>query len=352
MNFEDELRATMRGHDAEAPRVADLPPRPWQRRRPPTWLLAAAAAVVVAAIAVPVAVLNGSGAAQPSAAGPSHHTSISVHATAQDLAPCPTKYRGTGSSAWVPALPSGVDGSARLVPRTTPAAAVVCAYLHGQHEALTGQKTLTSGLADLATQLSWMPRRVPGQSLGCDLMLRPTDGDAYLVELQYPTGRVWVAVEGNHCGGGASNGTFVTTTNLRADAAAAYASHTWPAAPTAPCTGDAGRLGDEHVLVPDKPIRLTICSTNGGGALASTDHIAGIVAVLNRLALAPDSIAGGCTAEPGASAIYDLRFSYESGPDAEVMVVPHCSPEVFNAKLGAQDGSTVLADIHRLLGKR
>jgi hypothetical protein len=351
VNFEDELRATMRAHDAEAPRVADLPPRPWQRRRPPTWLLAAAAAVVVAAIAVPVAALSGSSAVRPTAAGPSHHTSASVATTAQDLAPCPTKYRGTGSSAWVPALPRGVDGAARLVPETTPSAAVVCAYLHGQHEALTGQKLITGALARLATQLSWMPRRVPGQSLGCDLMLRPTDGDAYLVELQYPGARVWVAVNGDHCTG-ASNGTFVTTTNLRADAAAAYASHTWPAAPTAPCRSDAGRLGDEHALVPGTPIRMTICSTNGGGALVSTDHIAGIVAVLNRLAVAPDSVAGGCNTEPGASAIYDLRFGYRSGPDAEVMVVPHCSPEVFNAKIGAQDGSTVLVDIHRLLGKR
>lgn len=351
MNFEDELRATMRGHDTEAPRVADLAPRPWQRRRPPTWLLAAAAAVVVAAIAVPVAALSGTGGTRPSAAGPSHHSSTSVATTAQDLARCPTKYRGTGSSAWVPALPSGVDGSARLVPETTPAAAVVCAYLHGQHEALTGQKTLTGGLADLATQLSWLPRQVSGQMLSCDLVLWPTDGDAYLVELQYPTGRVWVALEGDHCGG-ASNGKFRTTTNLRADAAAAYASHVWPAAPTAPCTGDAGRLGDEHALVPGKPIRLTICSTNGGGALASTEDIADIVAALNHLAVAPDTLAAGCTAEPGASAIYDLRFGYRSGPDAEVMVVPHCRPEVFNAKLGAQGGTTIVGEIHRLLGKR
>lgn len=353
MNFEDELRATMRGHDAEAPRVADLPPRPWQRRRPPTWLLAAAAAVVVAAVAVPVAVLSGSGGARPSAAGPSHHTSTSVAATAQDLAPCPTKYRGSGTKAWVPALPSSTNGAARLVPQAPPTAAVVCAYLHRRGNGttggkLTGHKQLSSGLYALSGQLSWLPRHLAGQSSGCLAYIASTDFDAYLLELQYPTGRVWVAVDGDHCSG-ASNGQFATGTNLRVESATAYASGRWPAPSRPSCARpeSAGRLGDDKQLVPPTPSSVTICSGDGKQLLAAADP-AGLVAALDRL---PTATGGLVTCSSSAPASYGLLFHYPTGPDQYVAVLPGCSEGVLSA-LQSKDASTVVAEIHRLLGKR
>lgn len=84
---------------------------------------------------------------------------------------CPAKY--ARRAPWVPA---GLDGRSRLVPRKMPSSALICAYAGSNTArqqagwALSGRRSLSGGLARLAGQFTWPPRRLPGQRVACSLV--------------------------------------------------------------------------------------------------------------------------------------------------------------------------------------
>ena len=229
--FEDELRATMRDHDREAPSAATLPdfaaddgPRlPTGGRY--TWLpIAAAAAAVAALVGLTFALGPGQNRGAPSA---SSLSSTAASSTTASPLTCPTKYvHAMRGKLWVPAPPRGVDATAHLAPDETPAHVVVCAYVTPTSLALTGAKQLTGDLAATTATLTRLPRHDPSPARVCATYMTPADSENYLIGLTFSRGTLWVSVPGQHCQG-ASNGVFDTDQNLRDYAAASYRSGRW-----------------------------------------------------------------------------------------------------------------------------
>jgi hypothetical protein len=254
----------------------------------------------------------------------------------------------------VPANPAGVNGSPRLAPQSTPSSALVCAYqgsnLYKQQAgwALSGQRPLTSGLASLAAELSWQPRRVPGQPVPCTGVGGPQTN--YLIGLTYAGGgRIWVTAtdEPNECFG-SSNGEFTSPGDLGPEITTAFASGRWPADQPASCSGSTqsvGRLGDDAVMVPAGSTSLTIC--------APSEHMFSsgyqtLVSALNRLPTKPSTLS--CSPSPPPSAPqYSLLFSYPGGPPVAVMITSDCYPEVDNLSLESYSASTIMPLIQQLL---
>lgn len=187
-----------------------------------TWLGVGALVVSVAAIAVGATVTRDS-------VGTGRHESprITTASCPQTLGDLPD------DGYWVPERPDGFDAGSHLVPVVIPNSAVVCAYLAdkrpeiaGQQpaSALTGTREITGGL-DAFADLGELP--AAGDPWACTSILLPTDGDYYLVGLNYDHASVWVSAPGNHCRG-SSNGDFSTRTNLREPADAAFRTGTWP----------------------------------------------------------------------------------------------------------------------------
>ena len=125
---------------------------------------------------------------------------------------CP-RSRPVSSVSWVPADAHGVDGSARLVPETTPSHAVICAYGGSKLAVLVGFKSITKGRPALASELTWLPRpertACGGVGLGGVGGRDPTPA-AYLIGLSYRQGWLWVSTAYTGDCDGASNGTFAT----------------------------------------------------------------------------------------------------------------------------------------------
>lgn len=345
MSFEDEIRETMRAHDSEAPSAHGLV-LPSQHTRHTRWVLpavAAAAVIAVSGAVVAIAHLNGSPTASQKSPAPAHHSAAS-----NTSADCPAQYDTAASDPWVPDGPEGVDAASRMVPDETPTSVRVCAYLHGDDGALTGDRALQGDLDAVTQTLTWLPRGT--NSFPCAAYLAVTDGDNYLIGLSYADGRVWVAAPGNHCDG-ASNGEFRTTMNLMAFADAAYTSGRWdpnagqPAHPS-PCSmSDAGRLGQDQTFVPDAPRGLTICAgPDGQDEIGSNFNPAPFAAVLNHLTTTADTGAYDCAQAGGTPRnVYNLRFSYLEGPDVVVQILDGCTPAVVNHNLASDDDSGIMA---------
>jgi hypothetical protein len=330
VNFEDELRETMRAHDHEAPTVADLPDRPWLRRRRPWLSLAAAAAVIAVAVGVLVAVEWGKNS--------SHRVA------ALTTADCPGRYPATG----VPAPAHGVDGTGRLVPNSTPTNVIICAYLE-HRGALTAGRSLRGDLSAVTDTLTWLPRGDASEFL-CPLA-PPVSGfdDNFLIGLSYPDGAIWVAAPGSTCDG-ASNGEFTTAANLHGLADPAWSTRTWDpnaGAPKGsnPCQSSGfGRLGQDTELVPGTPTGVRIC--HGAIDHGSSYDPAPLARALDQLPSTPSTHSCISTG-PGASGVipqpYTLDFSYPTGPDVRVDILPICRPSVDNDSLASGDSSTIMA---------
>jgi hypothetical protein len=350
MNFEDEIRETMRAHDNEAPRADHLTIHSMRRRRRP-WLPAAAALVVVAVAAGWYAVAGDTGS--------SDHTAVA------SAGGCPTSHpesRDFSNEYWVPSKPSAAGTDDRLVPDTVPSGMQLCAYLHDDGGDLTGQRAVTGNLTAARESLAWLPQQGDGQS--CPYYLAMTDGDYYLIRLSYADGDVvWVAAPGNHCAG-ASNGVFDTSANLLDFVAPAYEQGVWtgqpqpdPHVPTGPCGGSApGRLGEK--LVPDAPTNVTICATNPPRTSTTTD-IAELLARLNGLPTRPSTMS--CNGGPSATSTantgteqtgttYTLVFHYAEGPAVRLDLIPGCHPPIFTSSLAADGGDEIVALVEGLLG--
>jgi hypothetical protein len=315
MSFEDELRATLRAHDADAPTMTELPERPWESRRRRNWLpLAAAAAVIAIAVGVVAATQL------PASTPPQPATLTSADCPAGDHPP------------QAPA-PQGINAGDRLVPDETPEGVIVCAYL-GSDGQLTGASTLHGDLSAVTESLTWLPRG-DTHSYPCSTVLLPTDGENYLIGLSYADGALWVSAPGDHCAG-------ATNANLRELADAAYRTQTWPGSEGTgkPCEPtDAGRLGQDETLVPGTPVGLRICA-RGEDRGANFDP-APLAAALNQLPTRPSTHI--CSQEGRHGQPYHLRFSYPTGPDVWVRVDESCRPAIDNNSLQADNPSTIMA---------
>ena len=336
MSLEDEIRETMRAHDAEAPSAHGLV-MPGQHSRRTRWLAPVAAAAVVVAVA-------GGWFAADQLTGSSHKAPV-----AGSTDECPTAYP-SNNTYWVPSKPSVAGADDRLVPDVTPESMQVCAYLHEDNGQLTGQQAVTSNLSAAAQTLTWLPRNMGSHP--CALYYAVTDGDNYLIELSYPDGVIWLGAPGNHCSG-ASNGDFETRANLRQFAADAYSVGAWrpPGLDQPPTTCGykwaPGRLGDDKVMVPGAPESVTICSD---GRSQTTVNPSALVAELNALPTQPST---GChpTHDPNFTMIdYYLYFNYAEGPPAVVDVVVGCTPNVDNSALQAQADQQLVELIQQMLG--
>jgi hypothetical protein len=348
--FEDDISRAMAGHDDEAPRAADLlraleqasPPR-----HRPGWyvpfMIAAAVAAVVVGSAWAGGLLGSHKLVQTSGGA------IPV----QRLLSCPASY--AHQAPWVPAKPAGVDGRSRLVPRDTPSSALICAY-RGRNTtrqqagwALSGRRSLAGGLASLADQLTWQPRR-PHQPIACTAVGGPQTN--YLIGLAYPDGaRIWVAAtdEPNECVG-ASNGEFTSSGVIGPAVSTAFASGRWPARTPVSCNRsyqDIGRLGQDAAMVPAGSTSVTICAPH---ARTVTSSYQALVSALNRRPTHPST--RGCSGTPGPSGTYQIFFSYPEGPPVLVSILIGCYPAIDNGDLQATSASSVMPVVRQLLNPR
>jgi hypothetical protein len=265
--------------------------------------------------------------------------------------------RYVGVAPWVPAKPVGVDGSSRLIPQRTPSSALICAY-QGSNTAtqqagwaLSGQRSLVTGLARLAGELTWQPRSIPGQQFACgDVAGQQIN---YLIGLTYPRGgRIWVAVtdEPDECVS-ASNGEITSSGTFGPDVTTAFASGQWPARPPVSCTQPGqygGRLGDDTVMVPAGSTSLTVCTP---GTHTLTSGYQTLVSALNRLPAHPST--RSCSPSPPPSAPqYQILFAYPEGPPVTVFIISGCYPEIDNLGLQSNSASTILPVIQQLLNRQ
>jgi hypothetical protein len=262
--------------------------------------------------------------------------------------------RYDGSAPWVPAKPVGVDGSSRLVPQATPSSALVCAYRGSNMAeqkagwALSGQRSLVGGLGRLADELTWQPRSIPGQQLGClDVGGLQTN---YLIGLSYPDGAtIWVSAtdEPSECFG-TSNGEFTSPGIVGPDVSRAFASGRWPARLPVSCiqsSQSVGRLGEDTAMVPAGSTSLTVCTPE---AHTLNSGYQTLVSALNRLPVSVSTLS--CSPSPAPSAPqYQLLFSYPEGPPVLVIITSGCYPEVDNLGLQSNSATTVFPVIQLLL---
>jgi hypothetical protein len=348
--IEDTLRQVMAGHDQEAPSEADLlralraasgpASRDGRRRSRIRWYLPLGAAAAVAAV---VAGSVWVGTLVPAARqGPGTSVAPAAHLS------CPARY--AGSAPWVPARPAGVDGRARLVPRTTPSSALICAY-DGSNTArrqagwaLSGRRPLAGGLAALAAQLSWQPRGAPG---ACTAIGGKQTN--YLIGLTYPGGgRIWVAatLDPNDCVA-TSNGEFSSPGVVGPIVTRAFTSGRWPTRQPVACNRagqDTGRLGQGAVMVPPGSISLTICTA---AARTLTSGYRALTSALNSLPVRPST--HSCGSAPGPAAFYRLLFSYPQGPPVEIIITGSCRPAIDNGSLQSASARSIVPIIQHLL---
>jgi hypothetical protein len=360
-DIEDEIGQVMAGHDDEAPGAADLlralqhasgPRRRRARRYWAGWYMPLAAAAAVAAVAAGSAWAGGLLSGRQQAPAAAHGGAGRVPGLS-----CPASY--AGHAPWVPARPAGVDGRSRLVPQRTPRSALVCAYAGSNTSkrqagwALSGRRSLTGGLAGLAGQLTWQPRRLPGQQAACTLIGGKQTN--YLIGLTYRGGgTIWVAAtdDPNDCVS-TSNGEFATFNALGPgpDVSRALASGRWPAPQPVSCTRprqNTGRLGQDTAMVPAGSTSLTICAPR---ARTLTSGYQTLVSALNSLPARPST--RSCSPPPRPSAPkYQLLFSYPQGPPVRVSVISGCHPEIDNLSLQSNSASSILPIIQQLLNPR
>jgi hypothetical protein len=346
--LEERLRRTMSERAQDAPTAEHFlqEHRPLRHRSAVPAVVGAVGAVVVAVAITIVATHTPSRPAavtrpHPSVARPSTTAPSTVRTTPPRVAAlsCPRTTRGEN---WVPAAPQGIDGTARLVPNRTPDGATVCAYDGRTKNALSGRRVVDSGLADLQTALTWMPKALPGQDEECVGVAGPEPG-SYLIGLRYGPATVWVSAS-DDCTG-ASNGRFTTLSNLSAFAESAFTAGRWSGLDRPPCAPD-GRLGQGQAMVPGDPVSLTICSSSGGTVAVH----AGFQPLVRALNQQPTRISNDSCKGP-AREFYELAFGYAVGPPVMVMVTPGCLPGIDNTSLQARDGTAVEPLIKELLGK-
>ena len=310
------------------------------RRRPPTWLLSAACVAVALAVATTLLVAHWTGR---------------TRAPTGEPAECPRSYLlSSPKSLYVPSSPRGIASSQTLVPRQTPDNVLMCQYRYPDGTktvpslALTKGRDLSGSLAGFATELSWVPRSVPNQFRHCNWQFG--SADRYLLGLNYPLGLVWVSVgaDPGRCTG-ATNGSFTTPVNLGTQVAASFATGHWAPVPTsspAPCAGSPyGRLGEDQQLVPAGATSVTVCAADHGVPHSSRHYargFGGLVAALNALPIWARWDPYYSPAYGPLEAPYYLRFSYPTGPEVVISIVPGTEWPISNGIIQTSSAGSVV----------
>lgn len=343
---EDELRAAMRAHDAEAPRAAEFPVRPIHRRPA---LPIAAAVIVTAAVVAVIAIVwirpehsHRSVLAEPSASPPMQTSHEHGQVAA---AQCPDQFAiPTGNS-------KGFNQSTRLAPNAIASAATLCTYARAH---LLTATAITANVRALSALLADSPKLAPGAlTIGC-VAAMPAQPSPYMLAMTYGQVRLWVKVVQHPCVTTASNGAFMSPARLlMLDAMRAGTTGRWPDIHIGndPCAQPVdGRFGQGRHLVPSGSSGVTICSTSGGRAeqtnQLTVNDAESLISVLNSLTTRNWRL--HCSGRPSGTS-YRLLFHYRSGPDVEVNVKPHCHPEIENGALQSDNVQAVVPLIEQLL---
>jgi hypothetical protein len=352
--IEDQIRAVMLEHEDEIPDGSALTVPPIRRRLTATPLRQVAAwsftLLILGAIIATFSLRGGTNPhAAPGTRPPANTT------TSRATLSCPPAVHHAAAP-WVPELPRGLNGAARLAPSTPPVRALVCAYIAPHSPAGSSGSVLLAGdLAGLAQELFWAPPPppIPG---GCADNITSTDGDYYLLGLSYPAGTEWVAAPGNHCQG-ASNGVFSTPDNMSELVSTWYHAGHWiePPVPSSACTPTgAGRYGQQTSLVPEGAVAVSICEATAadGGSSSQQTILTGFSTLIAALDQLPThTTTNGCQEQPDTVAgdIYNLLFRYPTGPPVLVSVSTNCLPAIDNGNLQADYATGVLALVRNLL---
>ncbi|MFC4591354.1 hypothetical protein [Sphaerisporangium corydalis] len=256
---------------------------------------------------------------------------------------CPQRWGGDDIGGWVPAVAHIAGVKTSLVPGS-PEGALICAYpgddTHPGGERLTGSRTLTDQAAPMARDLAYLPVTTADVGRPCTLMAGPMTN--YLIRFAYSGGRaLWVgsADEVNHCVW-TTNGTVGTNSYAGTTITTAYRDGIWrPARPADPCQGPGDRRGQDELMVPGRPGRVTVCrdatySRPPYRKRHGRDVARALAETLNTLDTVPSR--NMCH---GISGVHErgirLIFDYPEGPAAAVTITMSCAPAINNGLLQA-----------------
>ncbi|MER5421258.1 hypothetical protein [Streptosporangium roseum] len=256
---------------------------------------------------------------------------------------CPHRWGGNDIGGWVPAA-ADIDGVEESLVPGSPVKALICAYpgdnAHPGGERLAGSRTLTDQTAAMARDLAYLPVTTAGIGRPCTLM-----GGAmtnYLIRFAYPNGRaLWVgsAEEVNHCVR-TTNGTVGSSSYAGPAITTAYKDGIWRSVPPDdPCRGPGDRRGQDELMVPGRPGRLTVCrdATYVRAPYRKRhgrDVARALAKTLNSLDTVPSQ--NTCQGLGGANERgIRLIFDYPEGPAAAVTISMNCVPAINNGLLQA-----------------
>ncbi|MGI5493750.1 hypothetical protein [Microtetraspora malaysiensis] len=281
----------------------------------------AAAGVCTAAV-----VLSGSGSESPS-----------VPST------CPQRWGGNDIGDWVPAA-ADIDGVEESLVPGSPVEALICAYpgvnADPGGERLTGSRTLTDQTAAMARDLAYLPVTTAKINRPCAAMGGQMAN--YLIRFAYPDGRaLWVgsAEDVNQCVR-TTNGTVGSNAYTGSAITAAYKDGIWRSvSPDDPCWSPGDRRGQDKLMVPGRPGRLTVCrdATYARPPYRKRhgrDVARALAETLNSLDTVPSQ--NSCQGIGGAHERgIRLIFDYPEGPAAVVTISMDCIPAINNGLLQA-----------------
>lgn len=273
--------------------------------------------------------------------------------------PCPAAW--TDTSTRVPAVTAATPAD-RLLPETPVASARLCAYL-GSNMApmagrpLSGQTVLAGGLADMTTDLRWLPPAAGDET--CNAMGGPQTN--FLLSLRLASGgSMWVfaAEDVNHCLR-STNGRYQTLHTSGPQFAAGLRAGRWVPAPPEqdPSTcGAAGRFGHQDALVPTGVTAVRIC--RAGRTTVRITEPSVFQPLLAGLAAFPTEpsiiqchypIVDAATKKEIPLSFYDVAFDYPSGPSVRLVVARGCRPALDNTSLQSADATGIIPMLEVLL---
>ncbi|MGC5014991.1 hypothetical protein ACLQ2R_29870 [Streptosporangium sp. DT93] len=250
-----------------------------------------------------------------------------------------------------------IDGVEKSLVPGSPMKALICAYpgdnARPGGERLAGSRTLTDQATAMARDLAYLPVTTTPMGRPCGLVGGPMTN--YLIRFAYPDGRaLWMgsAEEVNRCVR-TTNGTAGSNSYVGSAITTAYRDGIWrPVPPEDPCRGPGDRRGQDELMVPGRPGRLTVCreatySRPPYRKRHNRDIARVLAATLNSLDTVPseNTCKGlGATSERGIRLIFD----YPQGPAAVVDISTNCAPAINNGLLQADLDASVRDQILRL----
>ncbi|RCG31792.1 hypothetical protein DQ384_09690 [Sphaerisporangium album] len=256
---------------------------------------------------------------------------------------CPQRWGSGDIGGWVPAA-ADIEGVEESLVPGSPVRALICAYpgdnTRPGGERLAGSRTLTDQTAAMARDLAYLPVATPDVGRMCTQM-----GGAmtnYLIRFAYPDGRaLWVgsAEEVNHCVR-TTNGTATSNSYAGPALTTAYKHGVWrPVPPDDPCRGPGDRRGQDKLMVPGRPGRVTVCREAAYvrppyRKRHGRDVARSLARTLNSLdtVTSQNSCQGTGDAEERS---IRLIFDYPEGPPAAVSITMNCVPAIDNGLLQA-----------------